>query len=432
MVILTVMEKIIAQDLRKYGVTTKQYVLGRRDTSIDIGAMKIGRYLALDKSMGAEVYIDALRPHVVLICGKRGYGKSYTMGTFVEEIASLRDDIRKNIACLIIDTMGIFWSLKYPNAKEKNVLSAWGMSPIAFEADIFVPSGNIEHYKTMNIDVAPFSISASELSGYDWCSLFHIEPVSSLGIFLIKTIENLREKKDDFSLDIIIDEIRKNEGMEKMDAALNYFLMARTWGIFGEKPAGILELIRPGSTNILDISSLDDLSIRAIVVRIMAKKIYDERIKARRSYERIEMGDDSVEKGIPMVWMFIDEAHMFLPAEGETQATGVLVNEWLRQGRQPGLSVVLATQRPSSLHSDVMSQSDIIICHRLTAQDDITALEAIQPTYMREGIADSLKKMGTEKGVALIIDDTSEASHIVRMRPRKSWHGGDEPSALRG
>jgi len=76
-----------------------------------------------------------------------------------------------------------------------------------------------------------------------------------------------------------------------------------------------------------------------------------------------------------------------------------------------------------------MSQSDIIICHRLTAQDDITALEAIHPTYMREGISDHLKKMGAEKGAALIIDDTSEAAHLVMMRPRRSWHGGEEPSA---
>ncbi|MCZ7403242.1 MAG: hypothetical protein O8C61_13560 [Candidatus Methanoperedens sp.] len=106
------------------------------------------------------------------------------------------------------------------------------------------------------------------------------------------------------------------------------------------------------------------------------------------------------------------------------------MNEWLRQGRQPGLSVVFATQRPAALHPDVMSQSDIIICHRLTAQDDISALEAVRPTYMREGIGDSLKKMGMEKGVAFIVDDNSESAHVVRMRPRKSWHGGDEPSAL--
>ena len=115
------------------------------------------------------------------------------------------------------------------------------------------------------------------------------------------------------------------------------------------------------------------------------------------------MGESSDETIMPMVWLFIDEAHMFLPREGTTPATDVLVNEWLRRGRHPGLSLVFATQRPAALHSDVISQSDIIICHRLTAQDDITALEAIRPTYMREGIGDALKKMGIEKGVALII-----------------------------
>ncbi len=74
--IVTVMENITAQDLKRSGITLKQYVLGRKDTESRAGTLNIGRYLALDKSLGADVYIDALRPHVILICGKRGYGKS--------------------------------------------------------------------------------------------------------------------------------------------------------------------------------------------------------------------------------------------------------------------------------------------------------------------------------------------------------------------
>jgi len=97
---------------------------------------------------------------------------------------------------------------------------------------------------------------------------------------------------------------------------------------------------------ILDLSSLENQSIRAIAVKILGKRIYEERIKARRAYERMEMGDISAEKGMPMVWMFIDEAHTFLPRDCESPATNLLVNEWLRQGRQPGLSLVLATRDP--------------------------------------------------------------------------------------
>ncbi|HOW15086.1 hypothetical protein [Methanosarcina sp.] len=108
----------------------------------------------------------------------------------------------------------------------------------------------------------------------------------------------------------------------------------------------------------------------------------------------------------------------------------MLINRCLRQGRQPGLSLVLATQRPASLHPDVVSQSDLLICHRLTSSDDILALEASRPLYMQESLRAYLKKMGSERGAALIVDDHSESVHMIRVRPRMSWHGGGEPSAL--
>ncbi len=426
------MEEIAKSDLKKSGVTQKQYLIGRRDSNTIAGTLNVGRYLALDRSTGSDVYMDALRPHVILICGKRGYGKSYTMGTLVEELDSLATGIKNNISTLIIDTMGIFWTMRRENKKEKDLLLKWGLSPEGYEACVFVPTGNIEQYREMQIEVKPFSISASELTGYDWCSLFGIDAISPLGVILIKIIEDIKENTGTFSLKDIEDSIARNMTVDKniINAAANYFRMAESWGIFEEKGLSIFDVVRRGAISILDISSLGNQDVKAIVVKIVGKKIYDERIKARRLHERAQMGDNSGCEGTPMVWMFIDEAHMFLPREGETPATDVLVNEWLRQGRHPGLSLIFATQRPAALHSDVISQSDIIICHRITAQDDISALEAIRPTYMREGIGDALKKMGTEKGVAFIIDDTSETAHVVRIRPRKSWHGGDEPSAL--
>jgi hypothetical protein len=72
--------KTIHVETQKSGVTLKQYVIGRRDT--DLGTLNVGRYLALDRSMDSHVQMDALRPHAILICGKRGYGKSYTRGIF--------------------------------------------------------------------------------------------------------------------------------------------------------------------------------------------------------------------------------------------------------------------------------------------------------------------------------------------------------------
>lgn len=413
------------------GVVKKRYILGRTDES-DIGVLHLGRYLALDKSTGSHVALDALKPHAILICGKRGYGKSYTMGTLIEELSLLQSDIRKNIASLIIDTMGIFWTLRRGNEQQPKLLSEWGLQPKGFDINVFVPSGSVEQYHKRHIDVRPFSIPISHLEGYDWCKLFKIDEVSPLGVLLVRIIGFLRQQQSAFSFDDIIDVIMKDEHSDFVtkSAAENYFKVAISWGIFEKEGVKIQELIRGGATSVLDVSTLTNNTVREAVISIIGKNIYDQRLEARRSYERMVMGDMDVEKGIPMVWMFIDEAHLFVPSSRETLASDVLINEWLRQGRQPGLSIIFATQRPAAIHPDVISQCDVVICHRLTASDDISALEAIRPTYMREDIGESIRKMGLERGIAFIVDDTSEAAHIVKMRPRYSWHGGNEPTAL--
>jgi DNA helicase HerA-like ATPase len=119
----------------------------------------------------------------------------------------------------------------------------------------------------------------------------------------------------------------------------------------------------------------------------------------------------------------IDEAHMFMGGS----AGRVLIDEWLRQGRQPGLSLVLATQRPSALGYDVLSQADVLIAHRLTLRDDIEALEKARPVYVKEPVREAMARLGTVKGAAIVLDDATESYHVIRVRPRISAHGGSEP-----
>lgn len=419
------------KDAISAGVVKKQYILGRRDDSEE-GVLNIGRYLALDRSSGSHVAIDALKPHAILICGKRGYGKSYTMGTLIEEMALLPQEIKKNIATLVIDTMGIFWTLARGNEPQKELLNEWGSEPKGFDVNVFVPAGHVDEYTKRHIDVIPFSVPVAHLKGYDWCDLFNIEETSPLGVLLVRTIEDMREAENEFSLGDVVSRINEDDRSEEITkrAAENYFRTAASWGIFEKNANGFPELIKSGSTAILDVSSIENNIVRSAVVAIISRDIYARRLQERRTYERMSMGDGEVVQEMPMVWMFIDEAHLFVPSEGETLASGVLINEWVRQGRQPGLSIIFATQRPAALHLDIISQSDLVICHRLTAKDDIEALEAMRPTYMRENIGDSIKKMGTERGIAFVVDDTSESTHLVKVRPRYSWHGGNEPNAL--
>ncbi len=409
------------------GVTDKNYVLGRRKKS-DKGRLNIGRYYALDGSLGSNVYIDILRPHITLICGKRGYGKSYTIGVLIEEIAKIEEEVKNNLGVVIFDTLGIYWTTKYKNKENLNEIKKWNKKPEGFDINLFVPKNLVKEYNANNIDVDSFSIRISELSSFHWCELFNVKPTDPLGIAITRSILFLKENKKLYDISDILNFIRKDHrcSYHVKSAAENFFKNAKSWGIFDKKGISINEFVKRGVITVLDISQLSDSKIKDIVSSIIGKKIFEERVKSRKIHERKKMGLKIEGEGIPMVLLAIDEAQLFLPNHKKTLGKDVFIDQWMRQGRQPGLSIVMATQRPSALNQEVLSHSDIIICHRLTAQEDIDSLSKIRPTYMHGTIREAIKKVGDKRGVGLIVDDTSESSHIIKIRPRLSWHGGAE------
>ena len=77
-----------------------------------------------------------------------------------------------------------------------------------------------------------------------------------------------------------------------------------------------------------------------------------------------------------------------------------------------------------------MTQSDIVIAHRLTAKQDIEALNEIMQTYVLDGIKKQIDDLPALKGSAIVLDDNSERIYPIRVRPRSTWHGGEAPTAI--
>ena len=59
--------------------------------------------------------------------------------------------IQQNVASLIFDTMGIFWTMKYKNEKDVGLLKEWGLETKNLPIKVFVPFGKVEEYKKKNI-----------------------------------------------------------------------------------------------------------------------------------------------------------------------------------------------------------------------------------------------------------------------------------------
>ena len=76
------------EDMKKYG----------KRGCIFLGKHIVGK--GNDFHLTNPVLMDVLRPHIVLITGKRGEGKSYSASVIAEEIMKLPDEVRLNLSCL--------------------------------------------------------------------------------------------------------------------------------------------------------------------------------------------------------------------------------------------------------------------------------------------------------------------------------------------
>jgi hypothetical protein len=414
------------------------------------GTVFLGRHyvkMGQTVSLSSNIYLDVARAHVILVTGKKGSGKSYSLSVIAEGICSLPEEIAKNLAVVIFDTMGIFWTMKYPNYKDEELLNSWGLKPKKIEKiDVWVPEGYFEEYKEKGVLAdKKFNIRTSELDAGDWAQVFKIDLMEPVGILIEKIIGGLQESKKNYSISDIIDAIKNDESSEKAvkDAAINRFLAAESWGIFKEKGVEIKDIVKRGRTSIIDISCYSHIAgawgIKNLVTGLVCKKLLLDRMIARRieELESIEAGTslfglekEETKEEMPLVWLMIDEAHEMLPREGSTGASDALI-QLLREGRQPGISMVLATQQPGEIGRDAITQADIVLSHRLTARRDIEALNNIMHTYLAADIQGYLNALPRMAGAAIILDDNSERIYPMNVRPKFTWHGGEAPSAVK-
>ncbi|MCA9497215.1 MAG: ATP-binding protein [Nanoarchaeota archaeon] len=411
------------------------------------GTVLIGKqYVQMGQSFSLSnpIYLDVSRAHAMLICGKRGGGKSYTMGSIAEGLADMDPEISKNLAFVLLDTMGVYWSMKYENKKEENLLKPWGLEGKGLNVQIYVPGGFYDKYKEDGVPVDfPFYIQPQELSTEDWMNAFKLGTDDPVGVAIQRVINKLLESKKNFSLDDIIELTEKDERLEKQTklAVINRFDNCKTWGIFSKNGTKIKDLLTGGKVTVMDLSPYVAMpggwEVKALTLGIIAKKIFVERMLVRKREELYDIINKTqvikkseIKEDLPMPWLIVDEAHEFLPID-ETVPSSQALMTILREGRQPGVSLILATQQPGKIHTDAITQSDLVLSHRITASFDLEALDKIFLSYNSKGAKALFNAMPRTKGCAIIMDDKNERLHTMQVKPRITWHGGEDPNAIR-
>ncbi len=391
---------------------------------------------------GVPVLMDLMSPHVVFVAGKRGSGKSYTLGTFAEALALSMERNEIQVAGVIVDTVDVFRQMVEENADQKQLLKKWGLEARSFPVSVYIPR---KTYLSLPDEVKkkarllPLAISPRELTASEWGYVLERggQLSTSMTNLIGDVLESMRKgytldsgeqvkRKRDFSIADMINCIENNPAIDELyqtsskTALIQRLRRADRLGVFHTGGTSAQDLAIGGQISIIDVAPLgaNAEAVLAILTNMLSRQVLTYRMAWT------EEGTSAREE-LPPTWLIIDEAHTLVPRTGNTPAKDAIVG-YAKLGRRFGCSLILCTQQPSAVADEAISQADIVLSHSLSHDNDIRALHQRAPAFMPNQFKDKLFISSLPRGVALVFDQSTEnkRAFIMQVRPRMSQHGG--------
>ena len=197
--------------------------------------------------------------------------------------------------------------------------------------------------------------------------------------------------------------------------AVKYIQALEKMDIWGFEDVPLDNLLRPMTLSTVDLAGMDS----QVADYVVAKVLNDTWRKA-------------VSEGLNRpVFFVLEEAHNFIPGGQRSQEAGQaasIIRRISAEGRKFGIFLVLVTQRPYKVHSDVLSQCNSQIIMRLTNPQDQTAIK-----QAAEGISEGLLAdlPGLNVGEAVILGPLVRVPVMVRIKQRQSREGGADLDVIK-
>jgi len=425
------------------------------------------------------VHFGGSKEFVTLIVGKRGSGKSHTLGVILEGLATRADSTsisnhKDRRAVLLLDPMGNFWTTAHNVSKSGTAkvkaqfasLDGWACGPEEIEVAVFLPAG----YRTPNDPslIRDFHVRVCDLDAADLADLLGVNLMKDAqGAALDEAYAAVTEDgwndnrghhkpKADYSLaDLIayLDHLKTSQGggdhaVVTLRALVRSLRRLARSPVFSGSGTPMTDLLTRGRLGILMLPHRVGNDLRRVITRLLIRRILREREEASQIRQRIDIEVlDPAEKSRleaeltdrpPRSILAIDEAQELLgDAGGEARSA---LEDFCLLGRNYGLSLLMATQRPTTgaISAKVRSQVDLYIIHRLLTQDDIDICQgnllAAMPEEVRAGdrnlsFPDLVRSL--DPGQAILVPSYATAKDLIgrilvsRVRPRVTVHGGE-------
>lgn len=430
-----------------------------------------------------NVWMDVRGAHVVYAMGKRRSGKSFTLGVLAEGLAAQtwirQGDTSQGV--LILDTMNVYLTMPFgvesihsdESAAVKD-LRKWNLQPEEPPMTLFRPRGTSTPAAVSSTEI---TLRPADLGPDEWCGLFEVDPFADpLGHLITELYAHVAvdgyqhagdfvPAKPDFVLLDLLNALEQDTGLNRYHRDTRESLrrrldLVRRVPLFSDQGLDVRQLFRPGHISILLLRDLEQ-EMRSVLVALITKRAMQlreiseqhERMipihlakasklassdsgAASRELELAEQCRVEALAGLPRSWIIIDEAHNYIPARGAIASRKPL-KKYVDEGRNLGLSIVVATQQPSGLDPSLQRNADMLLIHSLSHHDDIVAAEGmINTAPPTEVMIDRQKIEGSRSfetlvrnlplGYALASTDRANRLFPIRIRPRITVHGGSD------
>jgi uncharacterized protein len=405
-----------------------------------------------------DVYFDVTSETVVAMFGKRGSGKSYSLGVLAESLVT-KDTVTdigavtRNRAVLLIDTLNVFWTIAQPFDIDRDVdrfpdelsdLKQWHLDVPDLDVEVWVPRGAQDSSSPR--EYRELSISVSSLNFEEIQELTGLDPFSPSGQLMADAWGMAGDAASDFGISHVENVVENDPEIARVYSESTVRAVSQRLRTLADNPifqahgTEISQLLIPGRLAILEFGRLTDVQ-RSVLSAMLIRLIHRVRQEATDLEKHIrfdrEMDDlqiiaarDRLSELIPPCWILVDEAQTVFPAERATKATDAFIS-FVKEGRNFGLSFGLATQQPAAVDQRILSQVDTVICHTLTVESDITRMQKNLKSRMPNEVvangnnldqSDWLRNL--EPGQAIISNSDFSRTICVEIRPRISPHAG--------
>ena len=365
-----------------------------------ITPLAIGHALYGDETSISPLRARGFARHTFL-CGQSGSGKTYSLGVLLERLL-----LRTELRTIIVDPNSDFVRLSSlrPNAGDSfDSADVARFESISEKIHILRPDSDDPSGR--------LTIRFGDLSRSEQAVVLQLDPLDDREEFssfwrIVDLIESEHVELTD-----VLNAALRDPAAESRQISLRILnLGISDWSVWCQEgdPSYIDLLDSDFRSLVLDIGTLSLPAEKRVATLALLSQLW------RRRAER------------EPVLIVIDEAHNICPAQPEDALQELLTQYVIRiagEGRKYGLYLLLCSQRPQKIHTNVLSQCDNLILMRMNSSADLAHLSEVFSAIPEDLFPEASH---FSQGESLIAGQLIQTPTFVRIGTRMTEEGGSD------